>query len=462
MNARRDDLDRLVSEWLHSDASTSGSERVLAPTLSRVAVTGQERHVTQRVFGDRLGASPQLRWALLAAALATAVLASVLLTGALRREPPPPPGPATNGWVAFSANGEAGDRLQETNVDRGIGKGDIYVVQEGAPARRIIGSGEDGLHQTCPVFSPDGTMLAYREVGTSAGTATPPPQPGEGAPEEAPPTADQSPGSGTSAAAIVVVRVGRDGTVGSIVARIPIDAASCLEWSPDSRSLAFLVATPSDGQELRVATLDGQVSRLGPAADLTGHFAWSPDGSTIALQNGGQLWLVPLDASAPRSVASGEFGTISWSPDGARLAVGIGATVRVMGIDGTLVADLAVEVPGMPGTDERAFAWSPDGRWIAWVEAEDIVRSTPDAEQLKRRPFDVARVLDLTEPLYPPVPWVLGWSADGERLLVAAGSVDTPGAILAVPWAESASPVVLIEPTYALRGIRASWQVVHD
>jgi WD40 repeat protein len=363
--------------------------------------------------------------------------------------------------VAFSANGDAGDRLQETDVDRGIGKGDIYVVREGAPARRIIGSGADGLHQTCPVFSPDGTMLAYREVDMSSLTATPAPEPSGGAPEETPRIAVSSQGLAAAAPAIIVVRVGRDGTVGSTVARIPIDAASCVEWSPDGRSLAFLIATASGSQELRVATLDGDIAKLGQA-DLTGDFAWSPDGSTIALQDGDQLWLLPLDGSLPRSVLGGDLGPVAWSPDGTRLAVGMGATVRIMDIDGRIVADLHIESPGMPGTDERAFAWSPDSRWIAWVEAEAIVRSTPEGHQLVRRPFDVVRVLDVAEPLFPPVPWVLGWSADGERLLVAAGSVDTPGAIVAVPWDERASPVILVEPTYALRGIRASWQVVYE
>jgi len=76
MNAPRDH-DRPVADWLRGQASSAGSERVLASTLARVATTSQERYVTQRLFGDRLGRSTTLRVALIAA---TAVL---LLAGAV-------------------------------------------------------------------------------------------------------------------------------------------------------------------------------------------------------------------------------------------------------------------------------------------------------------------------------------------------------------------------------------------
>ena len=52
--------------------------------------------------------------------------------------------PSSDGWVAFA---QSSDRS---------GGHDIYLVREGQPARRIIGSDSDGLDQVCPAFSPDG------------------------------------------------------------------------------------------------------------------------------------------------------------------------------------------------------------------------------------------------------------------------------------------------------------------
>jgi hypothetical protein len=57
---------------------------------------------------------------------------------------------------------------------------------------------------------------------------------------------------------------------------------------------------------------------------------------------------------------------------------------------------------------------------------------------------------------------VLAWSADGDLLLLAAGGLDTEGAILAVPWAQEEPPVVLVNKTFALRGSDASWQELRE
>lgn len=214
--------------------------------------------------------------------------------------------------------------------------------------------------------------------------------------------------------------------------------------------------------------LDGRSARLGPAVNVLNGgayaavataFEWSPDGSAIALLDDQQLWLLATDGGEPQALHGRGYQAVAWSPDGAQLAVGIGAEIRVMRRDGAIVA--TIDAPAL-FENPSAFAWSPDGRWIAWAEATAIIRSSPDCVREERRPLDGARVLGLGEPLFPAIPGLLGWSWSGDRVLLAAGGLDSPGAILAVPWDADAPPVVLVQPTFALRGIGASWQIVHD
>jgi hypothetical protein len=233
MNARRE-LDVVVTDWLHSEANSRGSEPILKAALARANATGQDRFVTQFLFGDQLGRSGRLRWALLAAVLAMALLGAALVVGALRRDPPLPAVLGTNGWVAFHANGEAGDGLEVTHVGRGNGNGDIYVVREGVQARRIIGGEDDGLHEMCPVFSPDGTRLAYIGLDMRGVGASPPPQRSEESLAEGPPTASGSPTDGSLRWRIIVVEVAADGAPTNVIsgADAQPSLASCAEWSP--------------------------------------------------------------------------------------------------------------------------------------------------------------------------------------------------------------------------------------
>ncbi len=92
MNARPT-LERRVTDWLQAEAPARAPDRVLATTLDRVAVVGQERTLTQWRFRDR---SRSNRAALIAA---TAALIAILAAGAVlvgsrtrtEEAPSPPP-----------------------------------------------------------------------------------------------------------------------------------------------------------------------------------------------------------------------------------------------------------------------------------------------------------------------------------------------------------------------------------
>jgi dipeptidyl aminopeptidase/acylaminoacyl peptidase len=404
------------------------------------------------------------------------LIAAILLVGTaviagafLHRQPTP--APPRNGWIAFSANGDAGDDLSGTAISRGADK-DIYVVREGGPPRRIIGDADDNLNQLCPAFSPDGRQLAYVELDSRKLTPTAPPVP-SGAP-----SATAEPSSVAAALAdqlvwrIVVVdaaAIEAQVTVVAEIAALPT-LRSCAEWSPDGRRLAYAAAPEPNGPyELHVVTLDGRDTPLTPTVDLVdapnytavaATFAWAPDGSTMAFAGEERLWLLPVDrGGSARSVRVSGVQQVEWSPDGSRLAVAAGSDSAVVSLDG--IATMGILERG--GTDPApAFAWSPDGRRVAYVEGDEIVIVDADGGGRNVHAAEIMRVIDPLGSADPPSVSIVQWSPDGQRLLCIAGGPDRPGSIVSAAAAADGHSVLMVGPTFAGPATTVSWQTAME
>ena len=109
------------------------------------------------------------------------------------------------------------------------------------------------------------------------------------------------------------------------------DAASQPAFSPDDRTLAFVLSGPEGDRLATVPSAGGRLTVLGPAGRRAAHPSWSPDGRRIAFAS----------PSAPL------------------------ATLRVIDAAGGTEKTL-LETAGVPGRS----SWSPDGRWIALTLAD--------------------------------------------------------------------------------------------
>ena len=141
--------------------------------------------------------------------------------------------------------------------------------------------------------------------------------------------------------------------------------------SPSGQQIAY-VDLPSDtplGQEPATAlvtqNLDGSDRTVLVEEPGIGFPSWSPDGTTLAFSQHGQVWLVKASGGQPTKIADG--GCPVWAPDGGHLAIcTVQDEVNVISIDGREQR----QITDSDGVDEPR-AWSPDGSKLAVYSERD-------------------------------------------------------------------------------------------
>jgi Tol biopolymer transport system component/DNA-binding SARP family transcriptional activator len=142
--------------------------------------------------------------------------------------------------------------------------------------------------------------------------------------------------------------------------------------SPDGHTIAY-AADAGDRFQIFVRRREG-----GPAVAVSAALAgshrrpvWSPDGTRLAFQSAGTIYVVDALGGTPRPLVRAAWqgnwvAYPTWSPDGKQLAYAENWAIYVRPADGG---------PGRLVTKQPAahtLAWSPDGRWIAFVSGNPV------------------------------------------------------------------------------------------
>ena len=325
-----------------------------------------------------------------------------------------------NGLIAVSANPK--------NVAGGEA-GDIYLVSEGAAARRIIGFDGDGVAQACPRFSPDGTRLAYGEARGSG------------------PVTNLRGVLPVSNRAVVVVRLNDHGDPSAPIMRVTLPAdpgqIPCPKWSPSGRHVAFRV-----GAELWVADAASGKTAVFPVTEAPWGkqgFEWSRDGSRIAVAEPGQIRVVRMDGGGSTliPVKGVTPGSLGWTAGDTRIVYiiiitddpGDGQAVDVVDVGGNNNTKLP------DSTYLHRFYYtviSPDGTRLAYLQRTTgcvPVGCTQEPAHLLTMGIDGSNVIELP---IPPGFGVSGlqWSPDGKRLLF--GSINGVVSVAVAPGSPAA------------------------
>jgi Tol biopolymer transport system component len=168
---------------------------------------------------------------------------------------------------------------------------------------------------------------------------------------------------------------------GSDLQALPVPYGENPHLSPSSRQLVYRRVNEAGLGEIWIVNVDGSgLMRLRAGREPR----FSPDGTTIAFlgpnrkdlghpQRG--LFLMSTDGTILRRLTRANVTSYDWSPSGRRLVY---ATYRIDLDSGESRDDLfTIRVDGerkrrltrTKNQDERSPAWSPDGRWIAFVRS---------------------------------------------------------------------------------------------
>jgi Tol biopolymer transport system component len=169
---------------------------------------------------------------------------------------------------------------------RGGVSGQLWTMRENGRDARPVGTG--AVTGSCPRFSPDGSLIAYR-----AGDF------GE------------------------IHVVNRDGTGARKLSGSDTEYDQCPSWSPDGKRLAFIRYTGFSSADVWTMNADGSGAvQLTHDGTVKTTAAWSPDGRSIAFDSGGDIFVMTSAGQDPRPVtrtAAQESDPV-WSPRSHQIA----------------------------------------------------------------------------------------------------------------------------------------------
>jgi len=221
-------------------------------------------------------------------------------------------------------------------------------------------------------------------------------------------------------------------------------------WTPDNK-IGIIFSMPLHDYVYTVPVSGGKASQVSPLDGLAEHPQWSPDGKRIYFRwEDGRLGSVPSEGgklsihpALTGALGSGFFmphpvGGNSISPDGKSVVFSAGTASG-----GVQIWTIPVE-KGEPkqitkGNGPKFPCWSPDGRWIAYMDSEDIT-DKKSITAIYKVPAEGGESRKVTAES-AQVAWAdIDWSPDGKSMAFFSKEAAAPAGTLNVIPLEGGEP----------------------
>jgi TolB protein len=378
-------MDRVLADWLREGPET-GPREALERALAATRRVGQkprwalpERWLPMQLTMARTPSLRPILAIVMVALLTLALVAAALFIGSQRRPLPPPFGPARNGAVVYSENG------------------DLFIADGLSGDVRTLVTGPET--DSNPVFANQGDRMAFvREVDGG----------------------------------FEVITVNPDGSDLTTLGELP-GGLDRMTWSPDGSAL-LVSYSESDYRGLTAAIVNADGSGIQPLdTGMTADYAtWRPDGRHIAfrghdLEAGtSSAYIVDADGTNPRrldiaTTGDVDFEGMTWSPNGKHLSfmsagelsglTGWQINVADISANGTVTQLHPLKLDA--DADQEYYpSWSPDSSQLAFMREKDLKRQIGVANA-DGSSFRLVGPETIVPNFLTPT-----WSPDGKSLLI--------------------------------------------